>query len=354
MKKGIIVSFTGLIICSLILFFGAPMADAKKPIKIVYSSFCLENCVQEHVDRWFVDQVEKRTNGQVKFEMHYGGELTKGLETLPMVRSGAVGISNPPPGYFPDELPLAGMFNVIRIPKGWKTCLDAGYKMFWSEGEISEILQKEGKKQNIKYLYQHPMEYLFITKPMIRNLADLKGIKMRSTGLYEPKHLATWGAISVNVLPAEWYEAISRGTIAGISIPWDMAADYKLQEVVKCASFKGGAILARPITINLNLWKKLPTDVKGVMEEIREEVHQKQVEYYPKKVQEVEKIFRDAGVEFVNMDPKEQGEVFDAWVKVAIDVWLPNVKKKGFEKEGRMILDRWLTLTTGRGLKTWE
>ena len=337
---------------ALFLFYGTTLAAS--PTKLVYSSFCLESCVQEQIDKWFMSEVEKRTKGQVKFEAHFGGELTKGLETLPMVRSGAVSVCNPPPGYFPDELPLAGMFNVIRIPSDWKVCLDAGYKMFWGEGEVSKILEAEARKQNFVYLYQHPMEYKFITKPAVRTLADLKGIKMRSTGLYEPKHLATWGGISVNVLPAEWYEAISRGTIDGISIPWDMAADYKLQEVVKYASFAGGAILARPVTINARKWEALPDDVKKVIEDLREEVHQKQIEMYPAKLREVEKLFKDAGVKFVDVPKDEQAEVFDTWIKVAIDVWLPNVTKKGLAKEGRLILDRWLSLTTGKGLADWE
>jgi len=329
-------------------------ASAVEPIKLVYSSFCLENCVQEEVDKWYMAEVEKRTKGRVKFTKHFGGELTKGLETLPAVRTGAVDLSNPPPGYFPDELPLAGVMNVVRIPRDWKTCLDGGYRIYWQEGKISKSLEEEGKKQNIKYLYQHPMDYFFLTKKPVHRLADLKGMKMRSTGLFEPKHLATWDVLSVNVLPAEWYEALSRGTIDGISICADMATDYKLQEVAKWGSFHGGAILARPLVINLNTWNKLPPEVRKVMEDLRQEVHRVQWKAYPKKMEEVNGILKASGVQMFGVDSKEQEEVWNAWIKVSIDAWLPLMQKKGLGTEANLLINRWLELSTGKGLEVWQ
>lgn len=84
----------------------APLvAQTHKPIKLVYSSLILEDTVQAQVDKWIMTEIEKRTDGRVKFEKHFAGALTGGMETLPALRSGAVDICNPPPAYFPEELP---------------------------------------------------------------------------------------------------------------------------------------------------------------------------------------------------------------------------------------------------------
>ena len=330
------------------------LAASKKPIKLVYSAMLSETAPQEAMDKWYMQEVEKRTKGQVKFTMHFGGAVTKGPETLPAVRKGAVDFSNPPPGYFPDELPIAGLLNVVRLSRDWKSCLDNVYKLQWEDKETSKILEEEGAKQNIKYLTQHPLVYKFITKPKVSRLADLKGLKMRSTGLYEPKHLSRFGAISVNVLPPEWYEAIARGTVDGMSAAWSIAAVFKLQEVTKYVSFHGGATCGRPMVVNLDTWNKLPSEVRAVMEELREESHKRWYEVFPKVLEGVDSQFKAQGVEFLQVDPKEQEELWDEWIRVSIDIWLPNVAKKGAEREAKVVLNRWLELNTGKGLDFWQ
>jgi len=353
MDKKRIIIISGILIISLTLVFQKSVQAADpKPITLVYSSFLLENLCE--TDKWFMAEVEKRTNGRVTFKKHFGGSLTASMETLPALRSGAVDICNPPPGYFPEELPLAGMMNVTRIPADIKTVSNAGYRVYWSEKEVSKVLEEEAKKQNIKYLFLHPSEQVFFTRVPVQRLSDFKGLKLRSTGLYEPKQVSKWGAIAVNVLPAEWYEALSRGTIDGIAVPIEMASDYKLHEVAKWVSFSSGCIVSRPFAINLDTWNKLPSEVRRLMEGMRGEFKKYDEDAYFKYIEKVMQTYRAAGCKFVKVDPKEQEEVRDAWIEVTIDVWLPFAKKRGVDKEANLLLNRWLELTTGKGLESWK
>jgi|GEM_PF-2823241 len=329
-------------------------AQSQKTIKLIYSSMILESTVQVQVDKWIMTELEKRSNGRVKFDKHYGGSLTSAMESLPALRSGAVDISNPPPAYYPEELPLGNMLCATRIPRDIKTLMDAQYKLLFHSGEVSKLLQEEAKRQNFIYLYPHNINYIYLTKPPVRRLSDLKGLKFRSTGLYEPKQKAKWGAISINVLPAEWYEALSRGSIDGISIPDSMAPVYKLHEVAKYVSFRDGCILATPFLINLNTWNKLPSDIRNMMEEMREEVRKYDLELSLKEEKRLTDIFRSAGCQIVEVDPKEQEEVWNSWIEVTLDVWLPIMDKKGLGKEGRLVLNRWMELSTGNGLEFWQ
>lgn len=336
------------------LFSTFAIAAKQKQIKMVFSNYMAESFWACDVDKWFLSEVEKRTNGKVKFDRYFGSALTKGMETLPALRSGAVDIATFAPGYFPDELPLAGLFNVIRIPRTIKSVAENGYQMYWNEGKISQAFEDEAKKQNFKYLYHYSTEFLHLTKKPFVRLSDFKGVKMRSVGLYEPRHLAKWGAIAVNVLVAEWYEALSRGTIDGIGIPRNNIVTYKLHEAAKNISFHDGCVLCLSTGINLNTWRKLPQEVRDIMEAMRTEQLKYNVEYNNKTWNEKISDLERASCKFAKVDPKEQEILWDDWIRIAIDYWLPFVEKKGVGEKGKMVLKRWLTLNTGKGLEYWR
>ncbi|MFH1480230.1 MAG: TRAP transporter substrate-binding protein DctP, partial [Pseudomonadota bacterium] len=307
------------------------------------------------VEKWYWAEVEKRTNGRVKIEMHWAGELTKGLETLPMLKSGAVDISDPPASYFPAQLPLISLFNGTRIPTDYRTIGWASYQIFHCEGEISKALHDEIKKHNIKRLLWIPLEYRFISRVPIGTLADMKGKKFRAIGIYEPPQKKSFGAIPVNVMPGEWYDAMNRGTVDAFSCVWDMVPAFKLQEVSKYTSFSDGGILGASPHINLNSWNKLPDDIKNVMNTVTRESVNKMITMYGGELKKADKIIiKDAGVKLLDVDPKEQEMLQEAWVKTAIDNWLPFVEKKGHKGIGRKILNRWLELTRGNGLDYFE
>ncbi|MCK4792861.1 MAG: TRAP transporter substrate-binding protein DctP [Desulfobacteraceae bacterium] len=333
---------------------GPVQAAGGEPINLIYSSFIHEKCPQEQVDIWYMKELEKRTKGKVKFKSYFSGSLTKGLETLPAVRSGAVHLSAIALGYHPAEFPYGGLFNIIHIPRQWKKAIDAGYELLWNSGAVSDMLHEEARKQNFKYLYCQPVWYRLLSKPRISSLADIKGLKMRTTGIYEPKHAALFDATPKNVLAGEWYEALSRGTIDCINVAWGMMADYKLHEIAKHLSFSDGAIVARLMGINIDTFEKLPPGVQDLMVGMREEVHHKTFEVYGKKLDEVDRIFKDAGGEYVKVDPKEQDRYSDSWIEVTLHHWLPNMEALGKKKEATLILDRWLELTTGKGYNFWN
>ncbi|HUT72409.1 MAG TPA: TRAP transporter substrate-binding protein DctP [Desulfatiglandales bacterium] len=336
------------------LFSSFAMAAKQKPIKIVFSNYMAESFWACDVDKWFLTEVEKRTNGKVRFDRYFGSALTKGMETLPALRSGAVDMVTFAPGYFPDELPLAGLFNVIRIPRTIESVAKNGYQMYWKEHEISKAFEEEAKRQNFKYMYHYSTEFLHLTKKPFTHLSDFKGVKMRSVGLYEPRHLARWGALAVNVLVAEWYEALSRGTIDGIGIPRNNIVTYKLHEAAKNISFRDGCVLCLSTGINLDTWKKLPKDVRDVMEGMREEHLRYNVEYNHKTWNENIRVLEETGCKFADVDPKEQEILWNDWIRVAIDFWLPFVEKKGVGAKGEMVLNRWLQLNTAKGLEYWR
>lgn len=316
-----------------------------KPIVLTYSSYAPEKGNAEQSHLWFMDQVEKRTNGRVTFKKHFNGTLTNAMETLPSLRTGAVDLATPAPTFYPDEFPIASMFNGTRIVKDWEPAIKAIYKMYFNDGEITEILRKEAEKQNIKILAWDPMQYTFFTSnKKVEKLDDLKGLRMRAAGTWDAAFLKKLGIIPVNVGPAEVYDSLSRGMIDGMPMSTDWIIILRLHEVLKHASFVDGSIGTRVLAINLDTWNKLPPDVKKVMEDLIPETHRFGIDNLKKMLQNDKEVLTKAGVKFADVDPKDQKRIEQIWLEVVKEVWLPKMKQKGIEKEATKVLDHYLEL----------
>lgn len=318
--------------------------ESQTTIELTYSSNLSASGNAEQSHQWFMDEVEKRTEGRVTFKRVFDGTLTGATETLPTLRTGAVDLSNPAPTYFPTELPLASMFNGMRVVGDWEASMEAIHKMFFNDGEISEILQKEAEEQNFKYLAWDPMQYMFITKHKVEKLGDLKGLRFRAAGAWDPLFLQELGIIPVNVGPAEMYDALSKGGIDGVPLSLDFIPIFKLNEVTKYISFIDGSIGARPLVINLDTWNSLPADVQQIMTDLIPETYQFGIENYKKMLKESEEYAKNAGMEFVTVDPVEQQKVADTWANVASGEWLPKMKEQGVGDEAEKLLNRYLEL----------
>ena len=322
--------------------------QAFKPIKLKYSDFHIWGTPQTVMAKWYLEEVSKRSGGKVTFD-YFFATLTKDLETLPMMRSGAVDISDPPPVFFPSDLPLLSLMNACRIAREPKGAMESAYKMQWHSGEISNMLNAEMAKQNGKILIWFPMQYVYITKPKVERLSDLKGLKMRVVGIYEPKVVQKYGIVPVSGVPSEYYEMLSKGAMDVLVVIWDNVADYKLYEVSKYASFKGGAIVAQPMTINLKSWNRLPKEVQAVFEDegFRKEAFAYFMKVYDDRMEDTKKKMSAGGMTFSQVDSKEQENLYDEYIKMTCQIYPQEAAKVGAKEGGLKALDTWLKLNLG-------
>lgn len=322
-------------------------------IELSYSDFQLESTPQAQMAKMYLDEVAKMSNGRIKFKYYWDGSLTQAMETLPAVRGGSVDVSDPAPAYFPSDEPLLNIFNSCRIPFDVKTAMTQGMEAMWYSGDVSKALQDESARQNTKLLYWFPMSYIIVTKQNIQKLSDLNNLKLRAIGIYEPEVLKSFGALPVTVLPAEMYESLQRGSLDGLSGIYDMMTDLKIYEVAKYVSFENGAIMSQPMCMNLDTWNnKIPDDLKAQIEsrDFRTKILNDFLNLYDQRLQKTEKTMKDNGMVFVNVDPKEQQQVKDTWLKVVVNSFPVETGKVGYGDQGTQLLDKWLQLVTGKNL----
>lgn len=211
-------------------------------------------------------EVEKRTNGQVKFQFFHGGTLSKPQEELDAIQKGVAESGFVTLPYYPSKLPLGNFSYAVPFgPDKATVMLEAATKLYDAVPE----LKAEIERNNMKIIFLRVIgNYDIVSKSPIRTLDDLKGKKLASIGDYHPKIVQAGGGTPVAMPVAERYQALQTGVVEGSVLPLDLSVNSRFHEVAKNAIQVGlGAAYSTAITINQDVWNKIsPANQKIILE----------------------------------------------------------------------------------------
>jgi TRAP-type C4-dicarboxylate transport system substrate-binding protein len=104
---------------------------------------------------------------------------------------------------------------------------------------------------------------LFAKRP-VRNLEELKGLKIRSTGT-SAKVVQALGGVPVAMPMSDAYDALSKGVVQGIIGPYEPMKGFKLAEVVNNSTEYGSAYVnTNYIVMNKEKWNSIPAHAQKV------------------------------------------------------------------------------------------
>jgi TRAP-type C4-dicarboxylate transport system substrate-binding protein len=117
----------------------------------------------------------------------------------------------------------------------------------------------------------HDNGYIHTRERQVKTLADLRGLKMRAPTRQTNKMLAAFGATPVAMPVTAVADALSKGTIDGYVLPWEVIPAFKLHELTK---FETETDAARPalytalfvFAMNRAKYDGLPADLKAVID----------------------------------------------------------------------------------------
>jgi len=264
MKKKMFLVFLMAVIGIVFMSVGAYKAQAE-PIKLTYSIFFPPTHAQAIAAMDFAKEIEKRTNGKVQITAFPGGTLTK----APMVYDGVVkGISDLGNSCFAYTRGRFPVMEVVDLPMGY------------ASGAVATKVANDFAKsanpkelQDVKVLYVHAHgPGLLHTKKPVRTLEDLKGMKIRATGL-SAKVVEALGAVPVAMDQGGTYEALQKGVVEGTFGPIEVLKGWKQGEVIKYTTNCPvvGYTTAMFVVMNKDKWNALPDDVKKIIDETAEE-----------------------------------------------------------------------------------
>ncbi|MBA4417748.1 MAG: C4-dicarboxylate ABC transporter substrate-binding protein [Syntrophus sp. (in: bacteria)] len=301
----------------------APVASsAEKVISLNYSNFfpaLHKNSIL--IDQW-CKEVGKRTNGRVKVAHFPGGTLTPAAQTYDNVVKGIADIGFSVFSYTRGKFPL---MEVIDLPLGCKSGATATGMI---NAFYAKFKPKELDEVKVIYLHAHGPGIVHAKKPVTK-LEDMKGLKLRATGLAS-KIVSALGATPVGTTMPETYDALRTGIVDGSMAPFEALKGFRWGEVINYSTADYGAAYSSGFFVVMNKakWNSLPPDVQNIFEEVSQEWIVKQANLWDEIDKEGLEFTKKRGNKVIYLS-KEEDARWAAAARPLLDSYVKEMKTKG-------------------------
>jgi TRAP-type C4-dicarboxylate transport system substrate-binding protein len=230
------------------------------------------------LEEFFCRESEKRVLSNTKdykLELtgHYGGTLAKIPEVFEFVENGLADIGFIMPLFEMSKLePFNFSMWIPFTPPALPPVIRAAQKTYNQFPLFNEVLAKYKQVRIGSGLSVQP-SYQLITKFPVKTKEDLKGKKMGHGGPMLP-WLSALGATSVQMSYPDVYTSMDTGVLNGYAMPVNIVVGYKIYDVGKYLTkvdLAGTTANNGLLTANLTSWKKIPKEVRDILEEVSTE-----------------------------------------------------------------------------------
>jgi len=324
--------FLPLCIIALVLMIGPfSSATAKTANLNLANFFPASHFMNTKIIKQWIEEVEKVSEGQVKITSFPGQTLLKAPETYDGVVSGTSDIGVGAFAYTRGRFPVMEGFELPGIYFGSCTATNMtawdGYK---------KLMPKELADTKVLWFYAVGPGSLY-TKGEVKSLEDLKGLRIRATGL-TAKSIEALGATPVAMPMPDSYEALSKGVVEGIIGPPEILKGWKLADVTKYIT------IVPPVyngvhycVMNLDKWNSLPENVRAAIDGVNEKFIETAGKIWDSEM-------KTGGIDYALEQGLKMGKLSDAdnakaneLIKPILDDYVKRMNEKGLA--GQEILD---------------
>jgi TRAP-type transport system periplasmic protein len=319
-----------LVLCAVALFLVialVPTASyAQKQITLNYSSFFPAPHKNSVLAEQWCREVEKRSGGKVKISFFPGGTLTPAAQTYDNVVKGIADIGFSVFAYTRGKFPLT---EVIDLPLGYKSGAQATKLV---NAYYNKFKPKELDETHVLILSAHGPGILHTKKPVAK-LEDMKGMKIRATGL-AAKIVTDLGGAPVGATMPETYDALRTGVVDGSMAPEESLQGWKWGEVIGYTTQNFGSAYSTAMFVVMNKakWASLPPDVQKVFEDVSKEWTDKQGRLWDEIDKEGGDFAVQKGVKRIPLS-KEEDARWAEKVRPLLDDYIKDMKAKGLPGE---------------------
>jgi len=258
-------------------------------------------------------EVRTLTDGQLFIDVHPAGTFvpTKDLfdAWAKNTIQGGTGST-----YWISHVPLTAVAG--QCPLGFRELWEAEYFHFHMGFE--DALRKEHLGKGIVYWTEKIFPTAMLSKKPVRTLAELKGLKVRSSGKIADM-LKTAGASPVLVPGEEIYTALSTGVIDAAH--WGAAAGALTMKLCEPAKYYIQPNLAFSATdlimVSQKAWDELPADLQKIVYlAFKERCWRRSNEYIQEEVKALETMKKKYGVQVSWLDKEAQKMLQQAAIKI--------------------------------------
>lgn len=218
--------------------------------------------------RFMSDEIEKRTNGEVKLDVYPNSQLGGNKEMVEGCALGTIDIVQQFAGTFSSYVPE---MEILVQPFLFKS-EDALFNAL--EGKPGDILAQSLEKKGfmpLTYFYGGSRSFINNERP-INTVEDLKGLKIRVIGVKTViKAINQMGAIAVPMSQSEVYSALQQGVLDGWENSPVTMYSLKLYEQSKYFSYSRHLMTPDLVALSSVTAKKLGEKNLGILMDLAKE-----------------------------------------------------------------------------------
>lgn len=255
---------------------------------------------RDRLCRKFAEEVEKRSQGALKFEIYPNASLMKTFAQFDALKKGALDLSLYPTTYAGGEIPE---LNITFMP-AVVTSYEQAYR--WKTAPIGKdltaILEAKGVKL-ITWMWQSG-GIASRGKPVVKP-DDAKGLKIRGGSREMDMMFKAAGAATSNMPSNEIYISMQTGAIDAAATSATSLISFKLEELSKGLTAAGGRnffFVLEPILMSKAVFDSLSPEQQKAIVEAGEAIEPFGLEGSKADDQRLSDVYAKAGAQVVEMD----------------------------------------------------
>ena len=216
---------------------------------------------------WYIENIEERSGGRIKFEPFWIGSLVPSNEILGAVQDGLVDMGTVYAISFTGELPLSQIGNLPFLTRdAWVM-----QKVYADLLEEFPVFREEMERNNVHFLANTPTGGTgLMSKTPVTSLEDVEGLRTFTLGLYADV-VAAAGANPISLAWSESYEALQNGVAdSAVMYPMSIYANnfHEVTDHFTWIGDSGGLGQNQVLAVaNLDFWDRLPTDLQEIVQQ---------------------------------------------------------------------------------------
>lgn len=210
----------------------------------------------------WADTIKEESGGKIAVDIYPSATLAKPPAQYEAVKNRIADVTATVQGYTANRFPLT---QVVELPGLVKTAKQGScmIQTLYDEGLISE----EYKDTKPLFLFTHGPGHIHTGEKVVKEPADLEGLRIRRPTAVVAKMLEELKAKPVGMPAPQSYQSMQRGVIDGVALPYEGMVAFRLNELAKNHTEVGGLYtLSFIITMNKSVYDSMSDDMKKVID----------------------------------------------------------------------------------------
>ena len=212
--------------------------------------------------------IEKESNGRIEVKVYPAMALGgKAPNLADQVKDGFVDVVFTLPAYTPGRFPAISAFELPFMITDAVETSQAIQEYYDTNPQV----QQEFKDIHPLILWTHDRGVIYTKNKTVRNLEDLKGMKIRIPSRPVADAMTAYGAVPVAMPIPQMPSALSKNVIDGTVVPWEIAPAFRLHELTDSATEvlgeRGIYTAVLMLAMNKDKYNSLPADLKKVIDD---------------------------------------------------------------------------------------